>query len=296
MPGAIARYRATWRVASGRDPERADLGRSSANPRRDGRSPRPDPASSPRRVTEPCRDLKVDGLVNARDLGGLPLSRGGTTPRGVFFRSENIDAVTPDGWLQLHDAGIRTVVDLRQPDERARDRHLRPSWLTTTVVDLDGLESTDFWAHFWDNGLVGTALYFLPHLAAMPERMAAVLAALSGAGDGGVLFHCMGGRDRTGLVSMVLLSVVGVEPEAIVDDYLETVRLGDVRAAAADRTNEEAAIERLLAARGTTTEQAFRDALAGLDLAALLSTAGLSDRHQRVLRTWGGRGPSRQDA
>jgi len=238
-------------------------------------------------VSAPSRVLEVDGLVNARDLGGLPLTRGGVTPRGVFFRSENVDAITPDGWRQVHDAGIRTVVDLRQPGERARDRHPRPAWLTTTAVDLDGLENADFWAHYWDNGLVGTALYFLPHLAAMPERMGAVLTALSGAGDGGVLFHCMGGRDRTGLVSMVLLCIVGVEPEAIVDDYLETVRLGDVRAAAAHRTNEEAVIEHLLAARGTTTEQAFRDALAGLDLAALLSTAGLSDRNQRVLRTWG---------
>ena len=247
-------------------------------------------------MRDPCRVLEIDGLVNARDLGGLPLTRGGTTPRGVFFRSENVDAITPNGWRQLRDAGIRSVVDLRQPGERARDHQRRPPWLVTTVVDLDGLENTDFWARYWDNGLVGTALCFLPHLAAMPERMGAVLMALAGAHDDGVLFHCMSGRDRTGLVSMVLLSIVGVEHEAIVDDYLETVRLGDVRAAAAHRNNDEALIEELLVGSGTTTEQAIRDALTGLDLPTLLSAAGVSDSAQHVLRTWRGRLPSRQGA
>jgi protein tyrosine/serine phosphatase len=241
------------------------------------------------------RVLEVDGLVNARDLGGLPLTCGGTTPRGVFFRSENLDAITPNGWRQLRDAGIRTVVDLRQPGERERDHQPRPEWLVTTHVDLDGLENTDFWAGYWDNGLVGTALYFLPHLAAMPERTGTVLTALAEATDGGVLFHCMGGRDRTGMVSMVLLSIAGVEAEAIVDDYLETVRLGDIRAASANRNNDEARIDELLAGHGTTTEQAFRDALAGLDLTTLLSAAGVSGRSQQVLRTWRGRLPSRRN-
>jgi len=235
-------------------------------------------------------------LVNARDLGGLPLTQGGTTPRGVFFRSENIDAITSDCWRQLHDAGVRTVVDLRQPGERARDRQLRPPWLATTAVDLDGLENTKFWERYWDNGLVGTALCFLPHLAAMLERMGAVLTALAEARDGGVLFHCMGGRDRTGLVSILLLSIVGVEPEAIVDDYLESVRLGDIRAATAHRNNDEAVIEALLVGRGTTTEQAFRDALTGLDLTALLSAGGVSDVDQHVLRTWRGHLPSPRGA
>ena len=47
---------------------------------------------------------------------------------------------------------------------------MRPDWLVTTQVDLDGLENHEFWSGYWDNGLVGTARYFLPHLAAMPER------------------------------------------------------------------------------------------------------------------------------
>jgi protein-tyrosine phosphatase len=242
-------------------------------------------------VTIGARTLTVDGLVNARDLGGLPLTRGGHTPTGVFYRSENLDTVTTTGWDQLHAAGIRTVVDLRQPGERARDRQSRPTWLTTHHVDLDGLDDQRFWSGYWDNGLVGTALYYLPHLTAMPQRTGAALTALAHAGDGGVLFHCMQGRDRTGMIAMILLAIAGTEPDAIVEDYLHTVRLGDLRATTTGRANDEPRIEQFLAGHATTTEQAFRDALTGLDLPTLWDTTGISHTTRQLLHTWRGRLP-----
>jgi protein-tyrosine phosphatase len=241
---------------------------------------RPGPARS--------RGLEVDGLVNARDLGGLRRRNGTRTPRGVFYRSENVDWVTPAGWDQIHTEGIATIVDLRQPGERARDTSRRPGWLTTIEVDLDGLENQDFWRDYWDNGLVGTALYFLPHLEAMPGRAGAALSAIVSAPPGGVLFHCMGGRDRTGMIAMLLLTAAGTEPGEIVDDYMETVRLGDLRAATANRNNAEPEIDAFCRALGTTTEGAFRAAVAGLDLARLLTAAQLSPPDRRALATWRG--------
>jgi len=238
------------------------------------------------------RTLRVEGLVNARDLGGLRRKNGTLTPRRVFFRSENVDWVTPAGWDQMHKAGIRTIVDLRQAGERAQDTQPRPDWLTTLDVDLDGLENDDFWKDFWNNGLVGTALYFLPHLDAMPERSVAVLSALASAPKGGVLFHCMGGRDRTGLIAMLLLAAIDAEPDAIVDDYLETVRLADLRAATANRNNAEPTIEALCQTYGTTTEGAFRAAISGLDLSAILASAGLSDADKAALTSWRGKVPT----
>jgi len=236
----------------------------------------------------PSRALRVDGLVNARDLGGLRRRDGTSTPRGVFYRSENVEGVTEVGWEQLHAEGIRTVVDLRQPGERVRDTNCRPGWLTTIEVDLDGLDNQEFWKIYWDNGLVGTALYFLPHLEAMPERAGATLSAVVGAPPGGVLFHCMGGRDRTGLVAMLLLAAAETDADEIVDDYLKTVRLGDARAASANRNNAEPAIEALCREHGTTTEDAFRAAVDGLDLSTLLENAGLSKSERRALITWRG--------
>lgn len=234
------------------------------------------------------RALHADGLTNGRDLGGLKRNDGTFTPRGVFFRSENIDLLTRNGWQCLYDAGIRTVVDLRQQQERELDIQERPQWLTTVHVDLDGLENTEFWGGFWDNGLVGTALYFLPHLTAMPERAGSTLSAILNAPPGGVLFHCMGGRDRTGIIAMLLLSAVGVQQEAIVHDYMETVRVGDLRAASSNRNSAEAQLNELCVRYGTTTEGAFRAALTGLDLDGFIAAAGLSENDRAVLASWRG--------
>ena len=234
------------------------------------------------------RTLRADGLHNARDLGGLPRAGGGETPTGVFFRSENVDHLSERGWEQVHAAGIRTVVDLRQQVERDRDASSRPDWVHTVHVDHDGLENATFWADFWENGLVGTAMYYLPHLAAMPERTVAAVSALVTAPPGGVLMHCMGGRDRTGLMSLVLLTAAGVEPEAIVDDYLETVRVGDARAATGNRNEAEAQIEELCAQFGTSTEQAFRDAQTGLALDRVLDAGGISPADREALHSWRG--------
>ena len=101
-----------------------------------------------------------------------------------------------------------------------------------------------------------------------------------------MLFHCMGGRDRTGLVAAILLLAADVDPEAIVDDYLETVRRGDLRAATANRNNAEAELEALCATLGTSTEGAFRDALAGLDLERLLDDAAVPQEVRDRLFSW----------
>lgn len=228
----------------------------------------------------------MDGLINLRDLGGLRRTDGALTPHGVFFRSENVDRVTARGWEQVHRLGIRTVVDLRQPGECARDCNPRPAWLTTVNVDLDGLEHETFWKDYWDNGLVATALCYSPHMQALPERSGAALAAIANAAPGGVLFHCMGGRDRTGMIAMLLLAAASTDHEEIVADYLETVRLGPLRAAAAGRVDDEPDIEALCSSHGTTTERAFRDALAALELDRLFESSGLGAAEQSAIRSW----------
>ena len=236
------------------------------------------------------RTVAVEGLANARDLGGLPRSGGGTTPAAVFVRSERPDLVTEAGWSSLHTLGVRTVLDLRQPEERAAHRGQVPAGVADLHVDHDGLEHADFWADYWDNGLVGTPIYYLPHLAALPERTVAVLSAIATAPPGAVLFHCAGGRDRTGLIAAILLTIAGVEEDAIVADYLETIANAGAMAIGQGRPNDEPAVAVFLAARGTTSEAAFRAFLAGLDVEGLL--ARLPADQAEALRTWRGALPS----
>lgn len=231
------------------------------------------------------RVLSVEGLCNARDLGGLSRVDGGRTPYGMFFRSENLDSVTPAGWQGLHALGIRTIIDLRQPAERTQQHYEAPDWATVQHVDHDGLdEHPEFWAGYWQNGLVGTALYYLPHLQQLPDRSAAVLSAIAQAPEGGVLFHCMGGRDRTGIIAMLLLTVAGTAPEEIIDDYLESVSNGAAVAAARGRPNSEPECEEICRRHGTTTEGAFRDVVTRLNPAAVMTLLSREDRD--TLTAW----------
>jgi protein-tyrosine phosphatase len=226
----------------------------------------------------------VAGLVGLRDLGGLERRSGRPTPYGVFYRSAMVDNVTDEGWKSLHELGIRSVVDLRRPDEVARDRAVRPSWLTTIQVDLDGLENTAFWTDYVESGRYGTALYYLPHLDAMPERASMALSAIVTAPPAGVLFHCAGGRDRTGLVAMLLLSAAGATTDAMAADYMETVRRLDPLKAARPKIS----LEEICMRYGTTTEGAFRTAAEALDLDHLLEAGGFAPEERQALFTWRG--------
>ncbi|MGI8485360.1 MAG: tyrosine-protein phosphatase, partial [Thermomicrobiales bacterium] len=63
------------------------------------------------------RILQLEGAANFRDLGGLPTSDGGRVRRGRIFRSGVLYRLTESDTVALRPLGIRTVIDLRSPDE-----------------------------------------------------------------------------------------------------------------------------------------------------------------------------------
>jgi protein tyrosine/serine phosphatase len=213
---------------------------------------------------------------------------GELTPYGVFYRAENIDLISSAGWTQLQTSGIRTIVDLRQPNERSSDLQKRPDWLTVMHTDLDGIENDSFWQPYLAQGLESTSMYYLEHLKQMPERASEALEMIVTAPEGGVLFHCKSGRDRTGLIALLLLAIADVEPEEIIDDYLETIRLGEARGKRLARDNPEPVLEALLQKHGTSTEGSFRNVVKTFELSDFLKRTTLSEFAIQSLKTWRG--------
>jgi protein-tyrosine phosphatase len=197
---------------------------------------------------------------NLRDLGGLPTRDGRTTRVGAVMRG---GAPAPADWEALRASGVRTVVDLRNDDERSAVA--TPLGMAVVHVPLDGVDEDPAFWEVWGTGpQFGTPLYYRPHLDRFPERSVRAVAAVADAPPGGVLVHCVGGRDRTGQIAMLLLALVGVAPEAIAADYeLSGPPDDDVRA--------------FLAERGTTAGELIVETLAGLDVEAHLRAAGLTD-------------------
>jgi protein tyrosine/serine phosphatase len=228
----------------------------------------------------PINDLQWEGVYNARDLGGLPAAAGQRTRPGALVRSEAPDGLTEAGWAALRSHGIRTIVDLREPDERGP---YGSGDLDVVPVPLDDLADLGFWSD-WATGEDCTPLYYRDFLDRRPHRCAAAVAAVARARPGGVLVHCGGGRDRTGLVSLVLLRLLGVPEDEIVADYLDSYRRMTALWAALGRPDDGPLIHDLLAERGTTPEAALRAALEGLDAEAVLRAGGLTDADLEALR------------
>lgn len=232
-----------------------------------------------------------DGAFNLRDLGGMPLVGGGVTRAGVVYRSGAPEWMTALGWQQAQAAGLQTIVDLRNaPSETARLPH-HPvvgdaadfaRAVSTPTEDPDDEEFMRVCGPWLDH-----PRSYVDNLAFYPEKFAAVFEALAG-GDGAVLVQCSGGKDRTGMVVAMLLSLAGVEQDAIVADYEAAFRTAnDFSRANPGLTRNFAATDEELDEWMTERTAALRSWLIELDVELYLRNAGVDavdiDRLRRIL-------------
>jgi protein tyrosine/serine phosphatase len=243
------------------------------------------------------RDLVWDGCLNVRELGGLPTRDGGETRSGAVVRADSVRQLSDDGWQALVDHGVRTVVDLRGHDERADDP---PVELSVEIVHVPFFESGEEEWHEMAAELdaavtaapdvpTATRDVYLIFLERFRANIAAAVRAVANAPAGGVVIHCVGGKDRTGLLSAFLLHLAGVGDDEIVADYaLSEERLRPRHEAwfAAAETEEE--LERLRRI-AQTPAASMAGVFAELDrryggVEEYLRSAGVSDEELRLVR------------
>ena len=159
------------------------------------------------------RVLVWDGCVNVRDIGGLPLERGGETQFGVIVRADSIRGLTERGWRALADYDVRLAIDLRSDEEVAEDAGERPPVPVVHVpigIAIPGL-------------VPSMRVGYLAGLDRFRPQFAHAASAVASTSDT-VVVHCQGGRDRTGLLVALLLRLAGVDPETIALDHAESDR------------------------------------------------------------------------
>lgn len=217
------------------------------------------------------RRLNWAGCTNVRDLGGLRTTDGRVIRWGAVVRSDHPAKLSEAGWSALCAHGVRTILTLATDGmpEDSTDAAPRPPDLVTCRYAIEDLSDTEFALRWASSDLWSTPLYYQDALQRWPERHAAVIRAIADARPGGVLFHCRRGNDRTGIVALLLLALLGVAPEDILADYALSV---------------DAEREALLAGEHTTTRETILGVLADLDAAQYLCAGGLSMAEITALR------------
>lgn len=173
---------------------------------------RPMPAAQP--------PLPLQGSYNTRELGGYPTADGRRVRRGRFLRSDGLAGLTKADWRWLaQEYGLRRIVDLRSRPEAQREPYQPPAGVRRLHRPLlDQAHSSGFL------GAMPASMAELYHslLSDSGAMLAQALRDMLAHPGGGVLFHCTAGKDRTGVVAMLLLALAGVPDEWIVADYAAT--------------------------------------------------------------------------
>jgi protein tyrosine/serine phosphatase len=163
------------------------------------------------------RVLRWEALLNARDLGGIPTANG-PVRHGALVRSDALYRLNDAGRAALVAHGVRTVIDMRaQREIDAKTYAFEESF--GVVRHHIPQQTEDMWAA---NAGLDRITNDVTMLEVAQANFARIADAIATAPEGGVLYHCEVGKDRTGLMTMVLLDLVGTPEDVIAADYALT--------------------------------------------------------------------------
>ena len=169
------------------------------------------------------RHYPFEGCFNFRDIGGYPNQEGKRVKKGLYFRAGRQDRMTDEDLLGLSDLQISTQIDLRRPDE-AREQGKGPleavgaRYINIAVIPEGGTDQLS--RLVGDTGISGKR--YLGYLEFGPSSWLKMFEIFADAGSLPVVLHCTAGKDRTGVSTAFLLSVLGVSRDWIEADYLLT--------------------------------------------------------------------------
>ncbi len=191
----------------------------------------------------PLRTLPVEGTQNLRDLGGYTGAGGKTVRYGLLFRSDQLSKLTKAGEAYLQSLGIRTVIDLRSLPEARKSPNV--DFGAQKILRCDpSAETAELAASFQasaaeedrklvehvrmqmeqkapEDGMLLQYRKFAAHPVCI-DAFGRLMREVCDPANAPLIFHCRGGKDRTGFASMLILGALGVSEDEIIADYMIT--------------------------------------------------------------------------
>ena len=210
-------------------------------------------------VTLPTKALPYPGVHNIRCLGGYATDRGHVTRADAIWRGCPLNGIAAEHHEDLLSRGLSTIIDLRRDDEIAHAPNPLandPRVIYVNIPLFDGLAPIDQMAEE-SGGTFDFGVRYIRALDTCQDNMARVMRTIAHAGPGGVYFHCTAGKDRTGMIAMLLLANAGVARDVIEAEYALTATLGaslmdELRAIIIDRGQTQERTAQILASRPET--------------------------------------------
>ncbi|GAA4017004.1 tyrosine-protein phosphatase [Streptomyces marokkonensis] len=184
----------------------------------------------------PSTEPELTGVRNFRDVGGLPTVDGRRVRQGVLFRSGHLAHATGEDAALLASLGLHTIFDFRNAADQKLDGPdvELPGVRNVNLPLSDPADGAEFWRMVRDGDLdqlreiladgKGANRMINSYRAIIKERTAEHSRVLHALAQDSVpaLMHCAAGKDRAGLSIAITLLALGVEREAVVDDYLKS--------------------------------------------------------------------------
>jgi len=166
------------------------------------------------------RVVSMQGTVNFRDAGGYKTKDGKSVTWGKVYRSADVSKLTEKDLKVLADRHIHTVIDFRGVKESAAapDHLLPDTKYTLSPAGSDSLPDAKSMIAAIKKG--DFMLKFYSDVTPLGERYKPMFQQLLTLPDGeALMYHCTGGRDRTGMATALFLYVLGVDQATIEADY-----------------------------------------------------------------------------
>ena len=168
------------------------------------------------------RRVPFDGVTNFRDLGGYPTAEHTHTRWGQVFRSDALHKLTPPDLEAYKSLGLNAVYDLRGDSEREKNPNPFPSVQLSLLSQVSASAAGGSEAEVPEGREIGERLLremYKGMLRGAAPLFGRLLGGLADPGSLPAVFHCTGGKDRTGVSAALLLELLGVSREQVLDDY-----------------------------------------------------------------------------
>jgi protein tyrosine/serine phosphatase len=165
----------------------------------------------------------METCQNFRDLGGYATEDGRRVRWGVLYRADTLHRLSTADLQCLVDRDVHTIIDLRSSTEVTEHGRVQLGGHAITYHHLPMIDETQRAAEPETREIPATAgeAYVLMKNAG-GAAIAQAVRLLAAPGGLPAVFHCMAGKDRTGILASVVLSAIGVSDEDVIADYLLT--------------------------------------------------------------------------